>query len=233
MKIHNCQQGTSEWLELRAGIPTASQFDNIITRGGKRSESQERYRLELLAERMMGHPISERFTLWMQRGNELEKQAISWYEFQRDIETVPVGFITNDAETYGASPDRFAGDRGMIEAKAPSEWIHLGYLLKSGKAYDKYMVQVQGQLLVVTDRDWVDVLSYHPEMPEALIRIERDDKFQSLLGEAVEEFSHNLELAWAQIVADGLADKQLRRAPVSAQDDLIRALKESLIEVQK
>lgn len=233
MKVHDVQQGSQEWLALRAGIPTASEFDSILTRSGKKSESRERYMLTLLAERLMGRPIEEHVSMWMRRGSETESRAVSYYEFQRDMATTPVGFVTDDGETRGASPDRFVGEVGLLEIKCPSEWIHMGYLLRSGKAYDKYQVQVQGQLLVVEGRHWTDVLAFHPELPEALIRIERDEKFIRLLDEAVSEFVHELELAWAQLVEDGLATQVSRKAKYSSQDDLMRAMRESLIAIQK
>ena len=53
MIIHECVQGTTEWLQLRSGIPTASNFEKILTKSGKKSASQERYMFALLAERMM------------------------------------------------------------------------------------------------------------------------------------------------------------------------------------
>src|SRR3990167_1730476 len=99
MIIHNCIQGTPEWLRLRAGIPTASNFDKIVTPGGKASDSAEKYRLLLLAERLIGEPVDDKgYSHWMDRGSEMEAEAVRFYEFQRDIETVKIGFITNDAK---------------------------------------------------------------------------------------------------------------------------------------
>src|SRR3990167_6408597 len=188
MKIHDCIQGTSEWLHLRAGIPTASCFDQILTPGGKPSKSAERYMLTLLAERLMGHPVTEYMSMWMQRGNQAEAEAVQFYELQRDADTIPAGFITNDEGTIGASPDRLVGDDGLLEIKVPSEYIHMSYLMKTGSHYEAYKVQVQGQLWV-TGRQWVDVLSWHPELPPALVRIEPDVKFIELLAAAVTQFS--------------------------------------------
>jgi hypothetical protein len=233
MKIHDVQQGSSEWLALRAGIPTASQFDSIITRSGKRSESRERYKLTLLAERLMGHPVAEHITFWMQRGTETEAEAVSYYEFQRDLETERCGFITDDEGTYGASPDRFVGPHGLLEIKVPSEWVHMGYLLGSGKAYDRYIVQCQGQLLVCTDRDWVDIMSYHPELPPAIFRVERDAKYSAILAEAIMEFVAELDLAWTRIIDDGWGKPGSRKSTRSTQEELLQALKESLIEIGK
>ena len=192
MKIHeDVLQGSTEWLNLRAGIPTASEFDSILTPGGKASKSSERYLFSLLAERIMGHPRIESVSTWMDRGAEMEGEAVSFYELQRDCETVKVGFITNDSGTIGASPDRLVGDDGLLEIKVPSEHVHVSYLLK--KAVDQtYYPQIQGQLWIA-ERQWVDICSYHPEMPPALIRVERDEAFIVLLKAAVGEFSKVLE----------------------------------------
>jgi hypothetical protein len=201
MRVHNCIQGSSEWLRLRSGIPTASCFDQIITPGGKLSKSAERYLFTLLAERMMGHPCIEAITTWMDRGSRAEEEAVSFYELQRDCATVKVGFLTNDEGTIGASPDRFVGDDGLVEIKVPKEHTHVSYLLT--KAVDQaYYPQVQGQLWV-SGRCWADVLSYHPEMPPALIRVERDEKFIALLAAAVTEFSLLLEKYSADVSARG------------------------------
>src|SRR5439155_25787170 len=143
MITYNCVQGTSEWLRLRAGIPTASAFDKIMTPGGKPSKQAEKYLWTLLAERLMGHPVTEFVSMWMQRGSQLEVDAVRFYELQREIETLPVGFITNNAATIGASPDRLVGGDGLLEIKASSEAVHMGYLLQEGTAYDEYKIQCQ------------------------------------------------------------------------------------------
>ncbi len=204
MKIHDVQQGTSAWLELRAGIPTASDFDRILTPGGKPSTQAEKYLYRLLAERIMGHPVTEAVSMWMERGSLQEKNAVSFYELQKDCDTVPCGFVTDDAVTVGASPDRLCGDDGLLEIKCPSESVHMGYLLKSGSAYETYRVQVQGQMWV-TGRQWVDVLSYHPELPYALVRIERDEDFIEKLAATVGAFSDVLEKTFADLTAQGLS----------------------------
>lgn len=192
MIIHNCIQGTPQWLQLRAGIPTASRFDEILTPGGKPSKSADKYLDWLLAERMMHQPIVQAVSTWMDRGSQLEAEAVSYYEFQRDTETVKVGFITRDDGKVGASPDRLVGDCGLLEIKCPSPSVHVGYLRAEAGISDAYKPQVQGQLWVC-EKQWSDTLSFHPEMPPALIRIERDDAYIALLEEAVLEFSDRLE----------------------------------------
>lgn len=191
MKIYDVLQGSTEWARLRCGIPTASCFDRILTPGGKPSKSAENYLFSLLAERMMAHPCIEFMSAWMDRGQQLEADAVAFYELQRDVETRKVGLITNDEGTVGASPDRLVGDDGLVEIKVPKESTHVSYLLK--KTVDRdYYPQIQGQLWVA-ERKYVDILSYHPEMPPALLRVERDEEFIKVLSAAVLGFAAALE----------------------------------------
>lgn len=195
MIIHDCVQGTTEWLWLRAGIPTASNFEKICTPKGEKSKQDEKYMFQLLAERMIGHPIEGYTSRFMERGSHTEADAVNFYELTRDVETFPIGFITNDSETVGASPDRGVKkteNKGLLEIKCPSEAIHVSYLMQAGSVYDEYKVQCQGQLWVA-EAEWVDLVSYHPEMPEALVRIRRDDIFIKKLSDHVTKFSQTLE----------------------------------------
>lgn len=229
-------QGTSAWLKLRSGIPTASEFDKIITpKTQRKSESQEPYMYRLLAERIMGHPIEGYMSLPMERGSREEESAVRFYELQTDSDTVPVGFVTNDAKTIGASPDRLVGEPGLLEIKVPNAETHMAYLLSEGGAYDRHKVQVQGQLWI-TEREWVDVLSWHPELPPALMRTGRDEKFIEKLAELVTEFSVRLEekyemvlgRGWVtpiqDVVADQLARSIQRLAPL---DELVKQAQEA------
>jgi len=191
MLIHDVQQGTTGWLAIRAGIPTASCFDRILTPKGKPSTQQEKYLWRLLAERIIGHPVVEHVTWQMQRGSALEAEAVAYYEGVRDLDTTAIGFLTNDTRTIGASPDRFVGEDGLLEIKCPAEHTHVGYLLT--RAVDaEYYPQVQGQLWV-SGRRWLDITAYHPEMPPALIHVERDEGYIAILARAVEAFSLDLE----------------------------------------
>jgi hypothetical protein len=221
MIVHRCQQGTEQWLQLRAGIPTASAFDRILTPGGKPSRSAEKYMYQLLAERMMGRPVIQATRLWWaDRGKELEAEARAFYQFTREAAIDLVGFITNDAGTVGASPDGLVGTKGLAEFKCPSEAEHVMYLLESGSAYEEYKVQVQGQLLIAADRDWVDVCSYHPLMPPALVRIERDERFIGLLDAAVTTFSLELERMSDLLIERGWIKPDWRSAIVTEKAEM-------------
>ncbi len=194
MIIHQCAQGTTEWLRLRLGIPTASLFDKIITPGAKKSTSAPAYMNHLLAERMLGAPIDGFKSQWMERGSEMEHRAVASYELAHECETERVGFVTIDEGRIGGSPDRFIVDcnDGMLEAKAPSPAVHVAYLLMSAGASLEYKVQLQGQLWCC-EREWVDIVSFHPGMPDATFRVNRDEVFITELAAHVRSFSRQLE----------------------------------------
>jgi hypothetical protein len=183
---HTVEPQSREWFLLRLGIPTASEFHKIVTPTGKISKQSDDYAHTLLAELMLGHPIDDDMeTQWMQRGTELEDSAIKAYEFEVG-ETQRGGFVTVDDGSYGCSPDRLVGEVGILEIKCPKPNTHIGYLLSRSAEQEK-TPQIQGQLLV-TGRQWVDLMSYHPELPPLIVRVERDEKYIALLGAALREF---------------------------------------------
>jgi hypothetical protein len=175
MKIYNVEQGSPEWFAARAGVPTASEFNKIITPTGRASTQADKYANKLLADIIAGKPVNDfEATAYMDRGKELEAQAVSYYEFHTDTSTEIVGFITDDEGRYGCSPDRLIGDDGLLEIKCPAAHTHIDYALNG---FDKdYYPQVQGQLLV-TGRKWCDWMSYHPDLPPVIIRITRDSEY--------------------------------------------------------
>lgn len=232
MIIHDVIQSSPEWSALRAGIPCSSQFHRILTLSGKKSDQRDGYMNALLAERVLGRPLEPFKTLPMQQGSMSEEYAVSYFEFQTDLTTERVGFITNDSETWGSSPDRFVSDNSLLEIKCPEPDTHMGLLRHSGKVYDKYKCQCAGQLWIC-ERARVYVMSYCPGFPESLIHVDRDEKFISLLAEAVQEFSNDLEQAWAQIVEDGWATKASKQPKRSTQEELMRAMRDSLIAIQR
>ncbi len=190
----NVRQGSSEWLDARLGLPTASAFHNLITpRTRQPSKSADRYLHRLLAEHQLGRPLDDASSLWMERGNEMEQEAVRLYEFQHDIDTEVVGFVLRDDGRVGCSPDRFVGDNGILEIKVPSAEVHAGYLM-GVSLEDVYRPQVQG-MLWVCERQWADLMAYNPEMRPALVRVERDEEFIEALAEIVDSFVVRLDEA--------------------------------------
>lgn len=202
MIVHDVEQGSPEWLSCRLGIPTASEFDKIITAGGQPSKQAGAYADRLLAEIMVGKPVDPfKGNSWTERGNELEPDAAAFYELQRDVETVRVGFCTDDSRTMGASPDRFVGEDGLLEIKCPATHTHIKTLLDQNLDRDHYP-QVQGQLLV-TGRKWADIISYHPEMPPLIVRVGRDEAYLSAMRKLLGEFHRDLQTKRGKMVVMG------------------------------
>lgn len=202
MKVYHVAQGSPEWAALRLGIPTASEFAKIVTPTGKLSEQSRKYAHLLVAERLLGRPLVALDELeWIARGKELEPEAARLYEFDREMDTEPVGFITTDSGLIGASPDRLVGEAGLLEIKVPAPQTHVGYVLEGFAKL--YKPQVQGQLYV-TGREWTDWMSYHPELPPIIERVYRDEAYIALLAEALECFCDTLDKMRERARSSGL-----------------------------
>jgi hypothetical protein len=186
------------------------------------SKSWDRYADGLLAERYLKRKVDSYTSPWMERGAELEDEAIRWYEFDQGVEVRRVGFITSDDFVeedpnqifkwrenwgvsehkwyrYGASPDFLVGDEGLGEIKVPGPAGQMHHL-RLGKLAIEYKQQLQGQLWVA-QRQWTDVISYHPEMPRIVIRVERDEEYIALLEKEVTNISDEIDRVYRMICA--------------------------------
>lgn len=192
MPIYNdCIQYSESWERARLGIPTSSKFDKIITPTGKESKQWKSYCYGLIAERITGRKNETYSSPFMERGLEEEVNAVNQYEMLRNIETQHMGFITNDAGTIGCSPDRLVGEDGILEIKCPAPQTHVGYLLGEELSMD-YYPQIQGQLYI-SERKWVDIISYHPEIRPVIIRVERDEAYMSVMAELLGKVTSYIE----------------------------------------
>lgn len=196
-KYHECEQYTDEWDTLHRGIPTSSKFDKIVTPTGKPSAQWKGYAHHLLAERLLGRAVDTFTSQWMERGLELESDAVAMYEQLSELDTKQIGFVTTDDGLVGCSPDRLVGDEGLLEIKVPKPATHIGYML-TGEIEKDYYPQLQGQLFV-TGRQWVDIISYHPEMFPVVIRVTRDEGFIGFLENQLWEFNTYLKTIMSKI----------------------------------
>ncbi len=210
MKIVDCKQGSPEWLAARLGIPTASNFDRIVTaKTFKASAQQAGYAAQLMAEWFLRTPLDDTGTAFMERGTEMEPEAAKWYAWQHDADPREVGFCLTDDETAGASPDRLIGDEGLLEIKCPGAVKAMAYYLAGGT--DEYAMQIQGQLWV-TRRKWCDLLLYNPTIPCVVRRYTPDPAIQAALDSEMPKFC-------AIIAAHRKELEPLRPPPVSVVAD--------------
>ena len=122
-------QNSADWLQLRAGRPTASEFHRVMTpKQMKPAEARLKYAAEIIAERLVNWQKNSLDKIdHIADGKKNEPIAIARLELIHEIETTPVGFVTTNDGRFGASPDRVAGinaDRTrvstVIEAKSPT-----------------------------------------------------------------------------------------------------------------
>lgn len=132
--------------------------------------------IRLVAGRLTGLPQESYKNAAMDWGSETEQEARQYYAALNGVEVRQVGFIARD-DDVGCSPDGLVGDDGMIEIKCPFSTTHIKYIL-ADKMPAEYVKQVQGNLWV-SERKWIDFISFDPRMSQRrafIKRVYRDDK---------------------------------------------------------
>ena len=217
-------QGSDEWLKLRCGLITASEVKLILTPTLKvASNDKERAHLySLLSQRITGYTEPSYIGGDMLRGYEDEKDArIAYAKTYAPLKDC--GFITNDkwGFTLGYSPDGLVGDDGLIEIKGRAHKFQVETILTnvvSGRAPDEFMLQLQTGLLV-SERQWIDFISYSAGLPMATIRVFPDHDIQSAIIEAAAAFEARIEKRRAEF--DAIANSPVYRLiPTERRYDL-------------
>lgn len=210
MKIWNVEPGSTEWLKVRLGLPTASMAHHILTPAKLEFSKQSReYAFRLVAEKLLNESLdSIDYIEHVKRGQDLEPQAVQMYEMLEEVETKSVGFITLDDLSAGATPDRLiVGRPACLEVKAPSAPIHLKYLVDGFEA--AYILQAQMQAYV-GEFEYVDRYSYHPALPPKLDKTYRDEKIISALRSALDQFNEMKAEIEAKVRASGFIEDRAR-----------------------
>ena len=182
--IENIEQGSPEWLQLRCGVVTASNFTAVLSKGTTRKT----YLMKLVAERLTGEvpeSFSNKATQW---GTDHEPMARANYELETGACVNGIAFIAVD-DWVGVSPDGLIGDDGLIEIKCPNTTTHIETFL-SNKMPTKHKPQVQGQLWA-SGRQWCDFVSYDPRLPGKelfITRVVRDDDYIAEIEAAINKF---------------------------------------------
>lgn len=212
MKEFNVEQGSGDWLSVRLGIPTASQMGKIMTPKTRKFSAQARgYAFRLVAEKLLNESSeSLDYIEHVQRGKDLEPQAVQMFELIEEVSTAPVGFLVTDDMMIGATPDRrIVGHSAFLEVKCPAPWTHLAYLV-DGFGED-YMGQVQCQMYV-GDADWDARWSFHPRMPPRLEKTPRDDLYIADLKAAIDQFNEMRLTIVEQVKAMGFFEEHAHTA---------------------
>ena len=193
-------QGSEAWHAARCGLLTASEIKLILTPTLKvASNEKERAHLyELLAQRVTRYVEPAYVSSDMLRGQEDEIDARALYnKLYQPVQDV--GFVTNDkwGFTIGYSPDGLVGDDGLIEAKGRCGKYQAQTIIENigadrGETIpQEFILQCQTGLLV-TERKWIDFISYCGGMPMAVIRVLPMPVVQVAIIEAASAFESRL-----------------------------------------
>lgn len=198
MKIHtDIEQGSVDWLLLRAGKITASEMDALISPLGKVREGDgvKTYLTQKLVELWTGGPLPQLQGVFdVDQGKLLEERARPAFTIHTGLEVEGAAFIETDDGKAGCSPDALVvGRQEGVEIKCPTMPVHVRYLL-SGTLPKDYVAQVQGSMFVTGFKRW-HFFSYNRSFPPLHLVVERDEDFQESLRIAIADFTTQLDAA--------------------------------------
>ena len=202
MQILTLEQGTPEWHAARLGIVTMSELKTLLVKGkgpGGFGAGALSYMHQLIGERITGEP-SDAFqgNAHTQRGHELEPVARELYQEATGLPRLEqVGIILNHCVGY--SPDCLVDSQGLAEIKTKLPKYQIELLL-DGELPQEHVAQCQGGLWV-SEREWIDFVSYWPGMPLFVKRAYRDEALIRTIAERVEAFYEEMERRMAQVMA--------------------------------
>lgn len=196
------QRDSSEWLEIRKNLITASNFGPVC----KRQVSKDTAPLvkNILYKSNISHVVS------IAHGIENEQQALQKIEQQENVSIEPCGlFIDKDFPFIGATPDGLIGNDVLVEVKCPFAASKIGLtkaieenkiqILKYNKKTrtttinkrSNWFFQVQGQLHVTGRRQCLFGIWAGEKEPVHIERIEKDDEFwKSNMESKLSHFYH-------------------------------------------
>jgi len=189
-------QGSDEWLQARCGLLTASEVHKIVTPTLKvaNNDKTRAHVYELLAQRITNYVEPHYVSDDMLRGHSDEVDARIKYS-EKCAGVQDGGFITNDkwGFTIGYSPDGLVGSDGLIETKSRVQKYQVQTIIEhvaldaAGSIPADYVLQVQTGLMV-SERQWLDFISYSGGLPMVVIRVYPDPVIQEAIITAAAEF---------------------------------------------
>lgn len=201
IKFHNdIEQGTDEWFAARCGLLTASEVKHIITPTLKiaNNDKTRQHVWEIAAQRISQYVEPTYVGDDMLRGHVDEVLARDLYS-EHFAPVEECGFVTNDkwGFTLGYSPDGLVGDDGLIECKSRRQKYQVQTIVeyyRDGTTPSEYMLQLQTGLLV-TERKWIDLISYSGGLHMIPMRVNADPVMQDAILGAAAAFEKSVKEA--------------------------------------
>lgn len=162
-QIIDAPQRSAAWFAARAGRVTGSCADDMLSkgRGGEESTKKRDLRIRLAQERTSGMSLDTGgyVSPEMQRGIDLEPEAIAAYEALTGALVRKTGFLRVDDLPIGCSLDGDVDDfRTLISIKCPKSANHLANAkLAQGEIPKDYAGQIAHELLITGASEYVFV----------------------------------------------------------------------------
>lgn len=186
-------QGSDEWLQQRCGLLTASEMKLILTPTLKVADNDKvrAHVFEIAAQRLLGHVEPHYVSDDMLRGHDDEIEARMLYG-KHFAPVTEVGFVTNDrwGFTIGYSPDALVGAEGQIECKSRRQKYQVQTIARD-EVPEEFVLQLQTGLLV-TERKWIDFVSYSGGQPLYVKRVLPDPEIQAAIVDAAAKFEERV-----------------------------------------
>jgi hypothetical protein len=189
--IHDVEQGSQEWLDLRCGLLTASTIGQLIspkTIKPANNDTSRALTTHLVAERITGYVEPTFVSADMERGNMDEPVARDLYS-EHYAPAAEVGFMVRDNGAWnklGYSPDGVVGEDGLIEIKSRRQKKQLATILANEVPLEN-MAQIQTGLLV-SGRAWLDYVSFCGGMPLFVKRVLPDQRWFDAIEATAAQF---------------------------------------------
>lgn len=179
IELHNIEQGTEEWLELRNNLYTGSGAEKLLRYSGQ---------LKVIDGVASAYALNEitgfKGNFYTKRGHLLEDEAIELYQKIKGevgirFEDRKVGFVTNsEFPNCGYSPDDLYPDR-TVECKAFGEKLHLQ--MYHGNIPLKVLSQCHFGM-VICNKKLCDLVIYNPNFAKKKINGEDNPNYNPKLA---------------------------------------------------
>jgi hypothetical protein len=181
LNLLNIEQHSAEWFEARLGCATGSRIKDALSflkrksngrEAGEPSQARLDYMMELALGRITGIVPDHFVTQAMQWGIDVEPHAVRAYEAVTEQPCRKIGIAAHPTiERFLASPDRYVGASGVLEAKCPTSMVHMSYL-KAGIVPPEYLPQCLSELACDPTREWLDFISFDPRFTGPAIKLQ-------------------------------------------------------------
>lgn len=208
--IRTVEQGSSEWLDLRLGVVTASEVSKIMPKARNKNlgdfdswdKTKQSYLLSLVAEVITGKPKDEVKAKILQWGKDNEQGARASFEMINDVyvENAPIIFKDENLRC-ASSPDGICSNGYGLELKCPFDSsVFVRFVLggfEGVKAEYEHQVQFS---MYCSDLDHWYFSNYDPRVSPNLasgnvhtVIFERDESLMSQYDEYLENFYEEMD----------------------------------------